>query len=77
VVDHFHLVRGANSVLDSVRPERQREHSRRRPKGARRSGKGASWRQDLTTPATACSKRASGSQSATGVGWSRCWSASR
>jgi transposase len=47
VVDHFHLVRGANTALDSVRRERQREHASRRPKGARRSGKGASWRQDL------------------------------
>ena len=47
VVDHFHLVPGANTALDSVRRERQREHARRRPKGARRSGKGASWRQDL------------------------------
>jgi transposase len=47
VVDHFHLVRGANTALDSVRRECQREHARRRPKGARRSGKGASWRQDL------------------------------
>jgi transposase len=47
VVDHFHLVRGANTALDSVRRERQREHARRRPKGARRSGKGGSWRQDL------------------------------
>jgi transposase len=47
VVDHFHLVRGANTALDSVRRERQREQARRRPKGARRSGRGASWRQDL------------------------------
>ena len=47
VVDHFHLVRGANTALDSVRRERQREHARRRPKGARRSGKDASWRHDL------------------------------
>jgi transposase len=47
VVDHFHLVRGANTALDSVRRERQREHGRRRPKGSRRSGKGASWRRDL------------------------------
>ena len=45
MVDHFHLVRGANTALDSVRRERQRDHGRRRPKGARRSGKGASWRQ--------------------------------
>jgi transposase len=47
VVDHFHLVRGANTALDSVRRERQRQAGRRRAKGARRSGKGASWRQDL------------------------------
>jgi transposase len=47
VVDHFHLVRGANTALDSVRRERQREAGRRKPKGARRSGKGGSWRQDL------------------------------
>jgi transposase len=47
VVDHFHLVRGANTALDSVRRERQREHGRRRPKGTRRSGQSATWRQDL------------------------------
>jgi transposase len=33
----------ANTALDSVR----REHGRRKPKGARRSGKGAGWRRDL------------------------------
>jgi transposase len=48
VVDHFHLVRGANTALDSVRRERQREAGRpRRPKGTRRSGKSARWSQDL------------------------------
>jgi transposase len=47
VCDHFHLVRGANTALDSVRRERQRETGRRRPKGTRRSGKGAKWRRDL------------------------------
>jgi transposase len=47
VVDHFHLVRGANTALDSIRRERQREHGRRRPKGTRRSGQSATWRQDL------------------------------
>jgi transposase len=47
VVDHFHLVRGVNTALDSVRRERQREHARRRPKGTRRSGQSASWRPDL------------------------------
>jgi Transposase len=46
VVDHFHLVRGANAALDSVRRERQREAGRRRPKGARLAGR-SSWRQDL------------------------------
>ena len=40
-------MRGANTALDSVRRERQREHGRRKAKGARRSGRGASWRQDL------------------------------
>lgn len=39
VCDHFHLVRDANTALDSVRRERQRQHGRRRPKGARRSGR--------------------------------------
>jgi transposase len=47
VVDHFHLVRGANTALDSVRRERQRQHGRRRPKGARRSGKAATWQPEL------------------------------
>jgi transposase len=47
VVDHFHLVRGANTALDAVRRERQREAGRRRPKGARRSGHGARWRPEL------------------------------
>jgi transposase len=46
VVDHFHLVRGANTALDSVRRERQRQARTRRPKGARQGGK-AGWRQDL------------------------------
>jgi transposase len=54
VVDHFHLVRGANTALDSIRRERQREHGRRRPKGARRSGQSATWRQDLYRSAIAC-----------------------
>ena len=47
VCDHFHLVRGANAALDAVRRERQRQAARRRPKGVRRSGQGATWRQDL------------------------------
>ena len=47
MVDHFHLVRGANTALDSVRRERQREPAgaaRRAPAAAAR---GATWRQDL------------------------------
>jgi transposase len=47
VCDHFHLVRGANTALDSIRRERQRQHGRRRPKGARRSGKAATWQPEL------------------------------
>lgn len=46
VVDHFHLVRGANTALDTVRRERQRPARARSPKGARQGGK-AGWRQDL------------------------------
>jgi len=42
VCDHFHLVRGANTALDSVRRERQRQAGRR-PRGARRSGRLDSW----------------------------------
>jgi transposase len=47
VCDHFHLVRGANTALDSIRRERQRQHARRRPKGARRSGRLDRWDPDL------------------------------
>jgi transposase len=47
VCDHFHLVRGANTALDSIRRERQRQHGRRRPKGTRRSGHGATWQPEL------------------------------
>jgi transposase len=46
VVDHFHLVRGANTALDSVRRERQRLAAKGRPKGARRAGHSARWHQD-------------------------------
>jgi Transposase len=46
VVDHFHLVRGANTALDAVRRE-CRQRRARRPKGTRRSGQHLSWRQDL------------------------------
>jgi transposase len=54
VVDHFHLVRGANTALDSVRRERQREAGKRRPKDTRRSGQGDAGDRSSTGPATAC-----------------------
>jgi transposase len=47
VADRFHLVRGANTALDSIRRERQRQVGRRRPKGARRSGHLATWAPEL------------------------------
>jgi transposase len=47
VVDHFHLVRGANQALDSVRRERQRQARAARPKGTRQAGKTARWRPEL------------------------------
>jgi transposase len=47
VVDHFHLVRGVNTALDSIRRERQREHATRRPKGTRRSGYRDRWNPEL------------------------------
>lgn len=43
VVDHFHLVRGANAALDSVRRDRQRQAARRRPKGVRKSSRQSRW----------------------------------
>jgi transposase len=36
-----------SAALDSIRRERQRQHARRRPKGARRSGHAATWRPKL------------------------------
>jgi transposase len=47
VCDRFHLVRGANTALDSIRRERQRQHGVRRPRGTRRSGPAATWRPEL------------------------------
>jgi len=47
VCDHFHLVRGANTALEAVRRDRQRQANARRPKGARRSGQHASWQPEL------------------------------
>ena len=47
VVDHFHLVRGVNTALDSIRRERQRQQATRRPKGTRRSGYRDRWNPEL------------------------------
>ena len=47
VADRFHLLRGANTALDSVRRERQRQIAQRRPKGARRSGHTSRWAPEL------------------------------
>jgi transposase len=47
VCDPFHLVCGANTALDAVRRERQRQAGRAKPKGVRRSGRGARWRPEL------------------------------
>jgi transposase len=47
VVDHFHLVRGVNTALDSIRRERQRERASGRPKGTRRSGHRDRWNPEL------------------------------
>jgi transposase len=47
ICDRFHLVRGANTALDAVRRERQREARARRPKGTRRSGQHVTWRPEL------------------------------
>ena len=48
VCDRFHLVRGANTALDAVRRERQRNaRPQRRPKGVVRSGQYVRWRPEL------------------------------
>jgi transposase len=47
VADRFHLVRGANTALDSVRRAQQRDRARKRPKGTRQSGRGSTWRPEL------------------------------
>jgi transposase len=54
VCDRFHLIRGANTALDSVRRERQREARARRPRGTRRSGQHVTWRPSSTASGTGC-----------------------
>jgi transposase len=46
VCDPFHLVRGANTALDTVRRERQRVARSERGKGARRAGRTV-WKREL------------------------------
>jgi transposase len=46
VCDPFHLVRGANTALDTVRRERQRVAKSERGKGARRAGR-TIWKREL------------------------------
>ena len=47
VCERFHLIRGANTALDAVRRERQRERRATHPKGARRSGQHNTRRPEL------------------------------
>jgi transposase len=47
VADRFHLIRGANTALDAVRRERQRDARARHPKGTRRSGQHSTRRPEL------------------------------
>jgi transposase len=47
VCDRFHLVRGANIALDTVRRERQRQAATRARARTRRSSESASWRPEL------------------------------
>jgi transposase len=43
----FERCRGANTALDAVRRERQRDARAKRPKGTRRSGQHVRWRPEL------------------------------
>jgi transposase len=47
VCDRFHLVRGANTALDTVRRQRQRDAKATRPKGTRQSGQHVRWQPEL------------------------------
>lgn len=47
VCDRFHLVRGANTALDTIRRERQRQAQARHPQGTRRSGQYTTWKPQL------------------------------
>lgn len=47
VADRFHLVRGANTALDTVRRQQQRQARARRPKGVRQTRQRGQWRPEL------------------------------
>jgi transposase len=47
VCDRFHLIRGANTALDTIRRERQRQARAKHPQGTRRSGQYTTWRPEL------------------------------
>ncbi len=47
VADRFHLVRGANEAMDTVRRQSQRAAARKNPKGTRLNGRLATWRPEL------------------------------
>ncbi len=47
VADRFHLVRGANEAMDTVRRQSQRAAARKNPKGTRLNGRLATWHPEL------------------------------
>jgi len=47
VADRFHLVRGANQAMDTVRRQSQRAAAKKKPKGVRLNGRLATWRPEL------------------------------
>ena len=47
VADRFHLVRGANEAMDTVRRQNQRAAAKKKPKGTRLNGRLATWRPEL------------------------------
>lgn len=72
VVDHFHLVRRANTALDAVRRERQRERLlaiREEPAGAANTSAGA---RTCSIPATGCSESAGSSAHANAASYAGC-----
>jgi transposase len=75
VLDPFHLVRGANRALDTVRRERQRFRRRQRPVSSEQRSGG--FRPTSGTRAGACSRVGNDSQSKSGARSASSSSASR